>query len=312
MKRGKCIILALIILLFSIPTDAFAHGDRREHFNDIELVLFGVKDGDYGKSKSLSREAKKKLRAIEYASILTLDQYNGTDSTLLLHLKLMGNIPDLPPDVIATKSDNSLGINYKSYPNIHRAFTHRGWDYSYLIDEANWEVRKNILINTVNAVFTFSKPANQRESKGYAFCALIYYIHIIGDQEEDSAYAPAEIIMPLGRDNTENTNNTNESNPDVFSQLAFYLPRLFRDQTDSLNYLLLMKRLDFLSKKVRKVAEGGVSKKEEAEYQRYAKKLLTILSQHIPSLLENESFFSDVFPPNKDRFGLKSILGVGA
>ena len=95
MKKKLCLACIFLLIICSFPSASFAHGDRKDHFNDIELVLFGCEDGSY--SKNLSRETKRKLRAIEYASILALDQYNGTDGTLLNLLKML-NIPDLPPN----------------------------------------------------------------------------------------------------------------------------------------------------------------------------------------------------------------------
>lgn len=296
MKKAICSILVILFVFSLFPAESSAHGDRKEHFNDIEHVLFGKNYKTY--YDELPIDTKRKVRAIEYASILTLDQYNETDHTLLMGLEKLG-VPDLPKNVTDTKDEYEFGINYRSYPNEHRKYTHRGWDYLYsdLDDIANWPVRKNILLNTARVVFKLDNFTNDKESQGYAFCALVYYIHIIGDQEKDSQYADCEKIIPLGRNNAQKTQKSSNTS-DVFLELEYYLPRLFKEQQGSVLYIALMLRLKMLSKQVRKLDENGkVTGKDNIDkYQTCAKKMMKVLRFYIPKLLKNESFFTAVFP----------------
>ena len=287
-------IMALLLLVTSFPSISIAHEKQKEHYLEIELVLFGKENED------LKGEEKRKLQAIEWAEGLAIDQCNGNNAEILNKLRELG-IQDLPDDVVTTKLEDPLkGINYQSSFNEHRQYTHKGWDLSpspYIDDQANWAVRRNILLRTAEYAFELRYNPIKPDAQCDAFCALVYYIHIIGDQENDSKYAPASVIIPLGRKNAENTNNANESNPDIFSQLQYYLPRLFKDQTGSITYRLMMIHLDLMSKEVRRLDDGGIVRAENiAKYQKYAKKLINVLHYYIPSLLKGEAFFTKAFP----------------
>lgn len=291
--KKKCLIMALLLLAFYFPSSTIAHKEQKKHYEDIELVLFGKEDA------GLTGEEKRKLQAIEWAEGLAIDQFNGNNAETLKKLREL-EIRDLPDDVTTTKAEDPIkGINYSSIFSEHRQYTHKGWDLSpspYIDDLANWAVRRNIMLRAAEYTFGLRYNPIKPDSQCDAFCALVYYVHIIGDQENDSKYAPAAIIIPLGRKNAENTNNANESNPDIVSQLQYYLPRLFKEQQNSLTYKAMMLHLAIFGRTVRRLDDNGSVKGENiAKYQKAAEKLIHILSYYIPTLLRSEPFFTNTF-----------------
>ena len=140
MKRIICCVL-LITVLLSTMTPAYAH-DAAEHNLHLESVLFGPVNA----VNAMSPEAQNALKALEYASYLAIDQYNGDGTIELTFLKSTYHVPGLPANI---KAIDFRGNEY------HRKFTHYGWDHQYYDDRANWAVRKDILLATTEKVFDF-------------------------------------------------------------------------------------------------------------------------------------------------------------
>ena len=190
----------------------------------------------------------------------------------------------------------------------HRSSTHLGWDYKYENDNANWETRKTILLLTANEVFNFGLFSGWFETydtRCNSFCALLYYVHILGDtieagdkiykDEKNGVYYSIKqqdkLMMPLA------VSSAGEKNLDIIYELQKHTEILFAGQKWSGKMIRLKSRLSELRYKIR----DDVSKSDQFYSQHYyslANELMDVLIETIPDLLQNESFFTKVFPSN--------------
>ena len=302
MKRCTALLLVLLLLIsVSLPVNAYGEDGHRKI---IESILFG--DENY--SDSLSGNALDQLKALEYAVTICLDQYNNSysDELAFLNAQKIHGLPNSVDEI------NFTGNQY------HRRYTHRGWDFKYTpIDKANWPVRQTILLQTVNEVFSFSRRAGVwkflwfTKDHGYkeqctSMAAFLYYLHIIGEyhevamQLEDENNARTDFtaltasVIPLA------TAHPSDSNPDLFWELEKHFTVLFATQKDAGSdmYIGMMTELRTLASEARKLASqtGGITQANFPEYIQYAMDLIDILQARIPALLQNETFFTKVFP----------------
>lgn len=276
----KRIIPLLLVITTVFPICCYAH-DEEGHNGDLELVLFPI---DYFLS-SQSTTAQNAVKALEAASYLTLDQFNEYGQAKLDILHELG-VLGIPNDLSA--------IDFK-WNSQHRNFTHRGWDYTYTDDKAHWETRKKILIETINSQFDFgtSNAISGYNKQCTSFAAIVYYIHVIGDHNEDSSYKVSELKMALGGRKDEN---------DIIHELLKHSDILFSSQHLSINYLLYTSKLSSLNRKMGKIinSEGGINSQEKFDkYHEYGEQLLEVLQKYLPELLKEEDFFSSVFYPNE-------------
>lgn len=287
MKRRITALIAVVVLLFSIfPLSAFAY-EAKEHDEYLEQVLFG----DANFKDSQTETVKNKIVMLEYASYLAIDQdrSEGEEKLEFLKEQKVKNLPEL-------EDFDLTGIFYGD----HRNYTHRGWDYIYIIpkgekhDKANWSVRKQLLCSTANKIFDFGlrnelfgNVCNQCNS----FCALIYYIHILGDHIECKSYKVNDLTMPLARE------HVGKDNQDVFMEIKTHCEIIFSDQKDSATYISFMQELDDLAGKARTLAgmKGGITEANFGEYHSYSEELMELLKNYLPLLLENEDFFKSEF-----------------
>ena len=124
-----------------------------------------------------------------------------------------------------------------------------------------------------------------------AFCALVYYVHILGDHLEGDKPDKLEALEPLAQ-------YESLSSPGIIPELQEYLQVLFADQKTSWAFMSLMQGLDTLGRKAEKVyySSGGINTEEKcAINMENAKELLTLLGDYIPELLKNEDFFIEAF-----------------
>lgn len=287
---GKRIVAMLVaaIVLIAIAQPAWAH-EREQHDADIEFILFG--DENYKESHS---SVKDSIQAVEDAVYLAVDQFNGNGVKELEILKGMG-VKGLPLSIDA--------FDYTSNYS-HRSLTHRGWDFEYP-EKAHWSIRKSILTNTVQKVlFDENKPLSwfpwlsdklygttQSTKQRDSFCALLYYIHILGDHIEAKKYRDLDYIAPLVRPN-------DKENPGLIPELQKHLEILFASQQSSFSYLALMGELDNLNAKASKLisSTGGINTDEKfRQYHDCATALRETLSFYLPKLLKKEPFFSSHF-----------------
>ncbi len=292
MKKRFVAFLAIIMILYAFPLSLLAY-DADKHDDYLEKVLLGSNAEAILKNKS----AKEKMEMLEAASYLTIDQVQGKGETelKLLRKRKVSRVPKL--------SDIDLtGIFLGS----HRNYTHRGWDYVYIIpkgekrDKANWPVRKKLLCSTVNKVFDFgfmNELFGKVCDKGNSFSALVYYIHILGDHIYNEEYSVSDLTMPLAR------TNADDNNQDVFWELKKHCEVLFKDQKSSQKYISFMQELDALADKARELAgsKGGISDKNFGEYHQCAEDLMQLLEDYVPLMLAKEDFFENEFSAEKGK-----------
>lgn len=307
MKRQIVALLLAISLSVGLAVPVNAYG-AKDHNKLIETILFG--NANY--SKSLSESVGNQLLALEYATTICLDQFQGKYSDELKFLndwKIHGII-------------ESVGeINFDGNSH-HRQYTHKGWNWDYRTDDkAHWEDRKTLLLQTVNDVFGFSNRAGKwpilwfTKDYGYtdkceSFSAYLYYLHILGEYEEmDQRLSnPAntrkeftqitEDIIPLAK------MYPTDLSPDIFWELEKHLPVIFASQKESGSrvYNDMMQSIQILATEARAFALDNNDFYEPtadavASYCQYAIKLIEILKENIPDLLKKESFFSVIFYP---------------
>lgn len=271
MKKLLSNILIFVLLLeaFYIPAVAY---NRDDHDYYTEEVLFG----EYH-SSALNKKQREAIDLLNCALYLTIDQFNGTGEKELSTLKAAGvkNLPEL--------AEIDFNANYK-----HRSYTHRGWDYNYPDDRAHWKVRKEILRSTAKKVF----PGFANDKQCDAFCALLYYIHIIADGMAEKSYKKSDLRIPVG-------GRAGRDNLDAIQEILRILPLVFPSQTNDHLYERLKVELASLDNKMTELttSTGGINTDEEfIEYHGYTEKAMEILHARIYRLLQEEPFFCSVFP----------------
>ncbi len=227
--------------------------------------------------KNKARSIQDKIAVLESASYLAIDQFNENGQYDLDTLKAYG-VSGLP-----TLRD----IDYTASGKTHRSCTHRGWDFEYGgLEEGRWKQRKQILLNTADAVFDFRGNEKQKES----FCAVIYYIHILGDLMDDESYKKKNglIMDPGGR----------SDKADIIDELLKHFNVLFADQKSTHKYLFLTTRMGDYNTKLSKIVQskGGINTDEKfALRQEYVKGLMELLPLYLPEMLKEEEFFYNTF-----------------
>lgn len=276
MKKQKwlvlifCLMLILALIGYSF-TKTYAF-ERKDHDKYMVRVLFkNFLETD--NKPSIHDE----IEALENASYLAIDQFNGNGQSDLDELSAYG-VKDLPLLSV---------IDYSASGKTHRTYTHRGWDFVYGgAAEERWKQRKDILLNTADTIFDFDGNEKQKDS----FCALIYYIHILGDLKDDKSYKVQNgLIMDAG-------GRVDKS--DIIDELLLHFEILFADQKHTHKYLSLTMAMQRYNTKLSKLlrSEGGINTDEEfALRQEYVEGLMNLLTLYLPEMLKDEDFFYNVF-----------------
>lgn len=297
--KNKNILLSFILAcaaLCAFPFTVYAHPTAAEHDKELMSVLF-----EEGYSKYQSTDIKNAVNALEKASQLTVDQFGGKSEESFIQLRQYGSLSFLwsfedDVDYSVDVDDEKTKIN----ANTHRKYTHQGWDIEkHGIGTKNaskfWNKRRKILLNTANTVFDFGPFSTSLayDPKCDSFCAIVYYVHILGDYDEADNYKKLGLLIPLaGHDGTDKN--------DIICELKNSIEVLFADQKSTQEYTSLMKDLDSIQKKAGKLVRsvGGVNTDQEFnDYHQYADETLEALQKYVPKLLKNEKFFREVFYP---------------
>lgn len=302
---GKRIVAAFLLLVFvmgSVP--AFAHDKQDEHDKDLKYALFGSRE------KVLSGDEKLIFNAIADAAALMIDQFSPNDTNRWkenTYNELQKNLQQLRLQSLKDSYD-SLDLNNKIATdgknitaNTHRKYTHLGWNYKNYPNKEFWAKRKQVLLHTVNwtlfndkALFSWIPgaadalypPSEQCE----AFCAMVYYIHILGDHIEGDASKNLEYLEPI--------QYVDAFTPGIITELKEQLQIVFMAQKRSWSYAGLMEALTTLE--IESAEEyktwGKLDTKEKCDINKeYAKEILRVLSAYLPTLLKGEPFFSSHF-----------------
>lgn len=294
------LLMVAVLVMGTVPGQAY---DAPIHNKQLEMVLLGKRITKHKIPLNAQEEA---IRAIEAASYLCLDQFNGYGEECLSFLKSY-HVPGLP----------ELGeIDFTSNKE-HRKFTHIGWSSTKQSAKGNWPTRKEILLATVNKVFDFgpfTDPFLFSIKQDYtrqcdAFCALVYYVHILGDIEKmkdlEQFKAEGSFTLPLARAHPGNTNR------DILYELCemkndggaddYYLKNLFPDIWETNIHCQNLKRdLQRIHRNAisLEASVGGINTEEKFQkYKQYCTDTINVLSKYIPDLLKQEKFFADVFYP---------------
>ena len=256
--------------MIPIKTEAY---ERKDHDALTLKILF--RKYEYACNDSAVQD---ELSVLTSACYLTVDQFNNYGQTYLKELIDYG-VKNLPSQVSE--------IGFSASGRNHRNFTHRGWNFDYGGEmKTKWPIRQDILRNTVGTVFNFNGNEKQKE----AFCELLYYIHILGDHEDDTSYKVSNglKIDVGGRHDKE----------DIIHRLLDLLPVLFPDQTNTHKYRALTTNLRSINSKLDKLVNsvGGINNEEKfAQKQELVKKLIEVMSLYLPEMLKKEMFFNQVF-----------------
>ncbi len=301
MKMRKC-IASLLIIISLVPICTYAHPKQKEHDQELRLVLFGNQD------KLLSKEQEKSFQNIANAIAFCIDQFSTNEerkskSELYNQLHRDANLPYSFEEVELQKTEFGKNVTGKT----HRIYTHKGWEFSEYPLKELWKKRQEIVRLTVNKelfaanndFLSFSwLPWNQsissiNKKQIEAFCALLYYVHILGDHIEAEDYTPEEqILVPISASHDRNS-------PSIIGDLIRYLPNLFPKQKTERLYSLMISELQDIGSKAENqyyYHPGGIRTQEQfIEYHDCAEELLSTLSDYIPKLLRDEEFFSHVF-----------------
>lgn len=255
-----------------IPIKGAAY-ERKDHDDLMLKILFWKHE--YACSDSSVQD---ELSVLTSACYLTIDQFNSYGQNYLDELTTYG-VKNIPTQVSE--------IGFSASGRNHRSFTHRGWDFAYSGEmKTKWPLRQDILRNTVGAVFDFNGNEQQKE----AFCELLYYIHILGDHEDDASYQISNgLKIDIGG---------RHDKEDIIHKLLDLLPVLFADQTHTHKYRALTTNLRSINSKLDKLVNsvGGINNDEKfAERQVLVGKVIEILSLYLPKMLKKEPFFNEVF-----------------
>lgn len=289
-KRIVAALLAIVCLLL-VTVTAYAHPKEGNDGHDqyMSWILFGSKT--YKDTLSATSREYKAIEALENAVALCLDQYNGIYEEELEELQAM-HIHGLPDDI------SEIDFSGNSF---HRRYTHMGWDHSYAIDKGHWEIRKTILLQTVNKVFGFQRFAGKwrfvlvDKDYGYdaqctAFAKFIYYTHVLADIPDSDMDRGYSSMIKLAEA------HPSKKNPDIYYELLQILPVVFSSQTTDPAYTGLISDIKIQASNAREFIRNTPDVASEyTTYQEYAEELIEKLASKIPSLLKQEPFFEKVF-----------------
>ena len=272
-KKLIALISATAFLLANYSsTSAFNRHDHDKYMIDVLFKLFKNVENDHS--------IEKEIQALESASYLCIDQYNGNGESDLVFLEQYG-VKDLPSSI--SKIDYTAGYN-------HRRATHRGWDGESTAvynttDRERWVIRKSILLNTTDEIFDF----NGSDAKHDSFSALIYYIHILGDRISDQKYySEAEIMEVGGRTDKE----------DIAHELIHHIEILFSDQKYTNKFIHVISKIEAYNDKISALYRKNhntISEEDFDEYKKYTEGIMEVLHCNLPEMLKDEDFFKEVF-----------------
>ena len=253
------------------------------------------------KNPNCKLSIKDSVKAIEFASYLAIDQFQGNGQKQFNKLKQFG-MGGLPRKLSGIDYQYNFEGGKKVNANTHRKYTHEGWERDYSAkgkkQQEFWKKRKKVLLGTVNSIFDFNNIAFwEYGEKCNSMAGLIYYVHILGDHIEADNYKK---IVSLTRLAGKKNANKEDKDYDIVTCLKKYTKVLFEDQKKTEKYKALMNGLNDIEKDVKKVVNtaGEVCTDEDfKEYHKCAEKLLELLQDNVPYLLKKEAFFQKVFYP---------------
>lgn len=267
-------LLLAISCIISLPCYARSYDG---HNKDLKMVLFG---------KTPTTFSKNNFDLLCKAAFLTIDYTNQPIAKEYIKSLRAHGIKNLPKINTITFTSNSF----------HERYTHMGWDVGYrgLKDKANWNIRKTILMSTVEKLGKFDK---NEKIKIEAFAALVYDIHILGDHVNNSNTTRYDRVRLTSEPGYKGqavppTSDGPFNNPTLYTYLLYHTQRLFREQKNTHEYKML---INFLNRNKDYFLNYSESEVPYENIHELAQKTLETLSVYIPKLLEREAFFQRAF-----------------
>ena len=296
MKKYFVFLLSIAFIIISAII-VFGHGSQSEHDRDLKCVLYGRTD-----IKLKNEDTKKCFQFIADAAAICIDQFSSNDE----EQKKIKVYEELKAGVGLPYSFDSINLNKDNVGNpvnitadTHRAFTHRGWYFSYPTKQERdfWSLRQKVLIVTVNKLLfckpniindlfaNYEKPDNK---KCEAFCCLIYCVHILGDHvagDTPKKISPL-VLEPIARYSDQYG---------IIYDLKEALKTLITDHNNSYNGLIT--ELDIIGEKANSIIRqdgGQITSDENAKINmQLAQDVLDVLADKLPGLLNIEEFFKN-------------------
>jgi hypothetical protein len=282
----KCLYF-IFLILFTLQSTLWAKDTFNDksggsgHAGDISKLLLGL---DY---YALDDNKKTIITGLAYALCLTVDSTMNMD-TEIPHYQAK-NAMDYLQEKQAILKWNTIP-NFRTFltpgGSSHGYYTHLGWDHIYADNEysyfcnTRWKTRKEIFLDVLSKAFNFSLfSGGKKDSLG----ALFYYVHILGDHEDDSI-TNAHTRIPIYDFNEQawdagwaGWNEDEQWRPEttIVDELNKHLPIIFHDQITGPVFNNLINEIN-------RLPWGG--QKEKAKY------LLDSLHFYIPFLLQEEPF----------------------
>ena len=309
-RRGfvaLCLSVAGVVGTCGLPRAVFGMS-AAQHNGMLRQALLG--------SRSVGAQGDASMKLLECASYLCLDQTNHSGQDKLDVLS-EAKVPNLPRSV--DEIDFSAGSE-------HRQYTHKGWDYEYSNDDdtagvsaerrdkANWPVRKRILCETVEHVFSLERLPDLLQfldtgctKECDANARYIYTVHILGDYIQTLTDYISHLngkggIKGVSCDMMDFANPTFDIDavPDVFSELQNCAEVLFKETGGRL-YASFENELCVMAKDVRYFSAGNPWRRDlgpEAaqEYLDFANELNDLVISRVPDLYEKNDYFREAFP----------------
>ena len=273
MKRAVC---ALLLFFFSI---CFVIAKSKEgHDDDLHEVLFGKNYDEYERNDLINEDKIKKLDAACY---LLLDYCKSKNNTAQGEKALrelgISNIFN-----ITLKQMDTPGGPH------HERFTHLGWDEKWYQGGKNavkaFKFRRDsIMLESVHTKIFNDPFITRRQAELFAkFC---YYVHIVGDHENNEAGTAKDLMMLVQRANAKKQET-------VIDELISICTELFMYQDSS----ILVGKLRIIRDNTRTIDD--TKEPGKSQVREIAENVLDILKQYVPDLLRDwepfvENFYSE-------------------
>lgn len=151
------------------------------------------------------------------------------------------------------------------------------------------EEKKKILEDTVEEIFEFNWWSNiplignmlpDYGEQCDSLCALIYYIHLLGDHEVTEKMEQFDYLMPVGG---------KINHKDIINELLYHCNVLFTSNSDTYEFSMFTIKMEEVNNKyykLIKIDSGNIETNKK-----YAKEILEIMQEYIPGMLEQEDFY---------------------
>lgn len=269
----KKIYLLPIIFFISISS-IFSHADGRLHDYDLRNVLFGTTD-IYNYNIDYKKIDCEKAEKLEAACYLAIDFCKGQEAKGQRSLEKIGLSKTISIESIVTPGGPS-----------HERYTHLGWEEKWYHGGkkavAAWVKRRDqVLLKTVEKLF-YDSSANKKDY--LLFAQLCYFVHIIGDHEDNTSTTRKDRMMLVRRA------NVSKENPCIIDELIRIISDLFKGQNTN-SVISQLQGIKDSARTIDDSTEAGIKKVQD-----YAFSTMKILRMNIPDLLlEKEFFFNNIF-----------------